>query len=82
MLESQSESTLPDAERATLDAERDLGSPDWHVFDRRGRWLGSVRFPPRFTPYVLSAETILGVTRDANNVQRVVRLRLRRGGVP
>jgi len=69
---------MPADERSTLDPERDLGSPDWHVFDRRGRRLGTVRFPPRFTPYVFAGETILGVARDADNVQRVIRLALRR----
>jgi hypothetical protein len=44
---------------------------NWHVFDRRGRWLATVTLPPRFVPYDFSRTAIAGITFDEDAVERV-----------
>ena len=48
----------------------------WSVFDADGRWLGEVQMPPRFTPLEVGRDYVLGQTRDAQDVVRVVMYRL------
>lgn len=55
---------------------QDLGSPNWDVFDRQGRFLGTVRMPDRFQPMTWEGDALYGVQRDELDVQSVVRLRL------
>ncbi|MCI0432851.1 MAG: 6-bladed beta-propeller [Gemmatimonadetes bacterium] len=69
---------MPAGERDTFDPERDLGGTEWDVFDTDGRFLGAVGLPLRFTPYVFRGASLFGVSRDADDVQRIVRLDLRR----
>jgi hypothetical protein len=48
----------------------------WSVFDAGGRWLGEVAMPPRFIPLEIGVDYVLGRSRDADNVPRVVMYRL------
>ena len=48
----------------------------WSVFDAGGCWLGEVAMPPRFLPLEISADYVLGRSRDADNVPRAVMYRL------
>ena len=54
----------------------DQGSPDWDVFDREGRFLGTFTMPLRFTPRTFVGDEMLGVVRDELDVQYLVRMRL------
>lgn len=58
---------------------QDIGGPTWDVFDGDGRFLGVVRMPPRFTPFVIQDRHVYGVLRDELDVQYVVRLVLQTG---
>lgn len=51
---------------------------DWEVFDPEGEWLGSVRLPARFIVFEIGPDTVLGMTRDDVDVERVQLLRLTR----
>lgn len=64
------------AKGGTFSPEDDLGSPDWDVFDRDGRFLGVVTLPPRFQPRVVRGDRIYGVQKDDMDVQYVVALTL------
>jgi hypothetical protein len=46
---------------------------EWTVFDADGRWLGTVRIPPRLRPFEIGRDYILGVWRDELDVQSVRR---------
>jgi hypothetical protein len=58
------------------------GEPDgprsWEVFDSEGTWLGQVTVPDRFSPLDIGRESVLGVWRDALDVQHVQIRSLRR----
>lgn len=43
----------------------------WFVIDSRGKWLGSVETPPRFEVNEIGADYLLGIWRDASDVQHV-----------
>lgn len=58
---------------------RDVGSPEWEVFDREGRYLGVVKLPDRFVPVDVEGDHIYGVWRDDLDVQYVVRLKVGSG---
>ena len=51
-------------------------SAEWDVFDRDGRFLGTVAMPQRFTPMQFRGDEIYGVARDESGVEYVVRLRV------
>ena len=74
----------PQAAMGDLTAEAlqagDIGSRFWDVFNDQGEYLGVVELPERFTPFRFVGEALYGVTRDDLEVQRVMRLRLVRGG--
>lgn len=61
------------------DDPTETGAREWDVFDARGRFLGVVTMPPRFTVMVFQGEQIFGVSRDELDVPYVVRLRIVRG---
>ena len=48
----------------------DIG-PRWTVFDPDGVLLGPVPFPPRFSPRDIGPDYVLGVWRDADDVEHV-----------
>jgi hypothetical protein len=50
----------------------------WNVFDRQGRWTGDVTMPARFLPTEIGADYVLGIARDADNVETVVMYRVER----
>ena len=50
----------------------------WTVFDGEGRVAGTVHMPPRFTPYELTADGVLGVYRDDFDVEYVQHVRVER----
>lgn len=52
------------------------GSMTWSVFNAAGRWLGDVAMPARFTPTDIGTDYVLGVSRDADDVERVALFRL------
>jgi 6-bladed beta-propeller protein len=41
------------------------------IFDANGRWLGTVRLPPRFTPLHLGADVVLGKWLDSMDVEHL-----------
>jgi len=43
----------------------------WDVFDAEGRWLATVTMPARFRLLAAAADRVLGVSRDALDVERV-----------
>jgi len=55
---------------------QDMGSPQWDVFDREGRYLGVVSLPDRFAPARLEGDLLYGVWRDDLDVQYVKVLRV------
>lgn len=50
----------------------------WRVFDRQGIWLGTVTMPARFRPMDIGREFVLGLWRDADDVEHVRLYRLDR----
>jgi len=54
------------------------GDQVWEVIDREGRLLGSLTLPPGFTLKRIRGESVYGVTTGELDVQRVVRLAIRR----
>jgi hypothetical protein len=67
---------VTEEELESYDMTQDIGSRDWDVFDPRGRYLGVVTMPPRFTPRLIRGGSIYGVWRDDLDVQYVMRLRI------
>jgi hypothetical protein len=74
---------------ATLSAEEQkgfdllggsLGSRQWDVFDREGRYLGVVEMPLNFQPVQFSGNKVYGIQRDELDVQYVVVLNVVKGG--
>lgn len=57
---------------------QDVGSARWEVFDDRGRLLGQVTMPPRFTPLMFLGEDLYGVLRDDMDVQYAARMHVER----
>jgi hypothetical protein len=72
------ESALEDLTVEDLQAGR-FGSPRWDVFDEDGAYLGVVEMPHGVSPHRFVGNHLYGVHRDDLEVQRVVRLGLRRG---
>lgn len=52
---------------------------DWEVFTDYGRWLGTVRMPPRFTAYEIGVDYVLGRWQDDLDIEHVQLLTLKRG---
>jgi hypothetical protein len=69
------EAHLADAPGAGQLATSPLVPSVWSVFDRVGRWLGDVTMPARFLPTDIGADYVLGVARDADGLETVVRYR-------
>lgn len=44
----------------------------WSVFDSDGRWLGDVAMPARFVPLEIGSDYVLGRSREADEIPRVV----------
>jgi hypothetical protein len=53
------------------------GPSRWLVFDDDGVVIARVELPPRFTPHEIGRNYVLGVQRDALDIEYVVRYRLR-----
>jgi hypothetical protein len=51
----------------------------WHVIAPDGLWATTLKLPPRFLPYWIDSEIVLGVARDQLDVETVVAYRLTRG---
>jgi hypothetical protein len=51
-------------------------STNWRVFDQSGRWLGTVTMPPRFKAMEIGRDYVLGLWRDADDVEHVRLYRL------
>lgn len=54
-----------------------IGAPDWHVFDRDGRFLGMLRLPDGFRPARFRGARIYGTWKDDLGVEYVMVLALR-----
>lgn len=54
----------------------ELGSPEWDIFDREGRYLGVITLPHRFQPHLIRGDRIYGVAKDELDVPYVVVLEL------
>ena len=50
----------------------------WDVFDPRGAWLCTLELPARFTPFEIGADYVLGLARDADDIEQVHLYRLRK----
>ena len=50
----------------------------WSVFEPGGELLAEVTMPPRFRPYDIGADFVLGVIRDDLDVERIHMYRLHR----
>ena len=70
------EAHLADAPRAGNLSTSPLVPSVWSVFDQSGRWLGDVTMPAFFQPMDIGQDYVLGVARDADGVETVVRYRL------
>lgn len=76
---------LVDAQ-GTLWGELDPGVPDptrpssWDVFESSGRYLGSVSLPPRFEPFEIGSDYVLGVRKDELDIEHLLQLPLVKGG--
>ena len=57
---------------------RDSIPRDWTVLDATGRWLGTVTVPRRLQVQQITADRIVGVWKDADEVEHVRLYRLRR----
>jgi hypothetical protein len=55
---------------------QDMGSPQFDVFDRNGRYLGVVTLPDRFNPSRIIGDRIYGIWRDELDVQYVKVLKI------
>ena len=79
---------LSDDELKGFNLQTSLGAPNWDVFDRQGRFLGSLDMPHRFQPLRFLGDRIYGIWQDEMDVQYVLKLRitglpgLDTGGVP
>ena len=61
---------------------RAIGAPEYDVFDRAGRFLGSLATPERFRPMLTDGEHIYGALRGDLGVPYVVRLRVAASAAP
>src|SRR5687768_974570 len=52
----------------------------WTVFDRDGRYLGTLSLPPRFTLHEIGSDFLLGVRVDDSDVEYIERYKLRKSG--
>lgn len=50
----------------------------YSIFDREGHWLSDLVMPPRFTPYDVGRDWVLGVTVDADGAERVTMYAIKR----
>jgi hypothetical protein len=48
----------------------------WRVFDKAGKWLGTVTLPARFNPMDIGTDYVLGLWRDEDDVEHVRMYRL------
>lgn len=51
---------------------------DWSIYDQQGLWIADCRLPARFAPGEIGADYVIGVTRDADDVERATLFRLRK----
>ena len=63
---------LADAPRAGQLNSAPLAPSTWSIFDPDGVWLGDVTRPADFQPFDVGADYVLGVARDADDVETVV----------
>lgn len=81
-------SYLPVFSNALADRDDQLWLEEWtydapnptryHVVDAEGAWLATVDMPPGFRALTIGPDWVLGVHRDEDGVQRVMRYRLER----
>jgi hypothetical protein len=48
---------------------QDLGSPNWDVYNRDGKFLGLLKMPARYTPLRWVGDRLVGIALDDNDVQ-------------
>lgn len=54
------------------------GASAWAIYDARGRWVAECTLPARFAPADMGRDWVLGVSRDADDVEQVQLYRLKR----
>jgi sugar lactone lactonase YvrE len=47
------------------------GESRWDVFQPDGLWLGTITMPPRFVPLEIGGDYVLGLARDADDIEQV-----------
>ena len=67
---------LSDDELKGFNLQTSLGAPNWDVFDRQGRFLGTLEMPHRFQPLRFLGDRIYGIWQDDMDVQYVLKLRI------
>lgn len=53
-------------------------STHWNIFSSDGRWIADLTLPAQFVAFDAGTDYVLGVSRDADDVERVTMFRLRR----
>jgi hypothetical protein len=76
-IRSAREMTAGAEEEVEFDA-RNIGSPEWEIYDQEGRFLGVVTLPDRFTPLNVEGDELYGVWRDELDVDYVMGVRILR----
>ncbi len=71
MLADRSGNLWVRAENTPQAAARASSPSHWSVFSAEGRWLGDVSMPGRFIPTDIGPGYVLGVSRDADDVESV-----------
>jgi hypothetical protein len=55
----------------------DLDAPSvWEIFEASGRFLGSLELPPRFEPFEIGGDYVLGVLKDELDIEHLQLLAL------
>jgi hypothetical protein len=51
-------------------------SSTWSIYNAQGAWIADCTLPPHFAPAEIGADYVLGISRDADDVERVTLLSL------
>lgn len=78
-VQTAEEMTAGGANFSIEDMGSGLNAPDWDVFDRDGRFLGTVTLPPRFRPSQFHGTRLYGVLKDDLDVSYAAALEVRGG---
>ena len=51
---------------------------NWSIYDAQGTWIADCTLPPHYAPAEIGADYVVGISRDADDVERVTLLSLKR----